>query len=99
MPLSDAELFDFNAALIEDYDDEKAQVDLETYGDAFRFQLIAALHLDAWVASLQEDEAILGPGEVRGWVNALKALRPRCARVTTYRAVRSTSKSSATVRR
>jgi hypothetical protein len=29
MSLSDAELFDFNAALLEDYDDGKAHADLE----------------------------------------------------------------------
>jgi hypothetical protein len=52
--LSDAELFDFNAGLMVDYDDEKAHSDLETYGDAYRFQLVAALHLDEWVASLQD---------------------------------------------
>lgn len=74
-PLSDQELFDFNAALMGDYSDEKAHVDLEKYGDAFRLQLVAALHLDSWAARLQEDDALarrLDEKEIRGWVNALQ---------------------------
>jgi hypothetical protein len=78
MSLSDAELFDFNAALMEDYDDEKAHADLEEYGDAFRFQLVAALHMDAWVERLQDPDSRASRGmdeiEVRGWITALKNL-------------------------
>lgn len=74
--LSDAELFDFNAALMVDYDDEKAHANLERYGDAFRYQLVAALSLDDWVADLQDPDSLaskhLDEIAVRGWVNALQ---------------------------
>jgi hypothetical protein len=78
-PLSDQELLDFNAALLLDYDDEKAHANLEKYGDAFRYQLVMALHLDAWAARLLEDEGALAreglsPGETRAWVTALQEL-------------------------
>ena len=76
MPLSDAELFDFNAALMADYDDDKAHADLERFGDAYRFQLVAALHLDGWIANLQDPGSpalqSIDEQELRGWVNALQ---------------------------
>jgi hypothetical protein len=78
MPLSDAQLFDFNAALLADYDDAKAHGDLEKYGDAFRFQLIAALHLDRCVDRLQDPESAasreLDEKELRAWVTALQSV-------------------------
>jgi hypothetical protein len=74
--LSDAELFDFNAAQLADYDDERAHAALENYGDAFRYQLVAALHLDAWADRVEEDDSpaaqTMNPLEVRGYVNALR---------------------------
>jgi hypothetical protein len=78
-PLSDQELLDFNAALMLAYDDEEAHKSLEKCGDAFRYQLVMALHLDAWAARLLEDEGALAreglsPGETRGWVTALQEL-------------------------
>ena len=85
--LSDAQLFDFNAGLMADYDDEKARADLEKYGDAFRFQLIAALHLSDWAERLDDpDDPIrksmdvretrgwVNEREIHGWVNALQAV-------------------------
>jgi hypothetical protein len=48
----DAHLFDFNAGLLADYDDDKARAELQRHGDAFRFQLIAALHLSEWAERL-----------------------------------------------
>ena len=78
MPFSDQRLFDFNAALMEDYDDAKAHADLETYGDAFRFQLVAALDLDDWAERLEDPDSpltrTLDELEIRGWVNATRQL-------------------------
>ena len=77
--LSDAELFDFNAALLEDYDDERAHANLKRYGDAFRFQLVLALFLDEWVDVLKDPESAgyersMGEHELRGWVWALQGV-------------------------
>ena len=59
-----------------DYDDEKAHADLEKYGDAFRFQLIAARHLDDWAKQLEDPDSPLTAEmdeiELRGWVNAIR---------------------------
>ena len=73
MALSDAQLFDFNAALIVDYDDERTQAALAQHGDAFRYQLTAALHFDTWASRLEESPSVaMDPAEIRGWINALR---------------------------
>ena len=41
MALTDEELLDFDDA-------DQAKRDLEGHGDAFRYQLVIARHLDAW---------------------------------------------------
>lgn len=75
-PLSDAELLDFNAALMVDYQDELTHERLEEYGDAFRYQLVAALQLSEWAETLADpDDPInrtMNAVEIRGWVNALQ---------------------------
>jgi hypothetical protein len=74
-PLSDAELFDFNARLMVDYDDERAHTLLEEYGDAFRYQLVAALHIAGWAEELADPEnpvrRSIDPTQINGWVYAL----------------------------
>lgn len=74
--MDDRHLFDFNAALLLDYDDEKARADLEKYGDAFRFQLIAAMQLSDWADRLADPDdpthRMMDEREIRGWVNALR---------------------------
>jgi hypothetical protein len=75
MPLSDSELFDFNAALVFDYDDAKAHADLVKHGDVFRYQLLAALFLDGWVERLQDDDppirASMSEEEIPGWITEI----------------------------
>jgi hypothetical protein len=84
---NDAHLFDFNAGLLADYDDDKARAELQRHGDAFRFQLIAALHLSEWAERLddpddplrksmdiRESRGWVSDAEIRGWVNALHAV-------------------------
>ena len=73
IPLSDAQLVDLNANLMADYDNEGAHADLEKYGDAFRFQLVAALQLSEWAEKLEADPIPdMDPTEMRGWVDALQ---------------------------
>ena len=76
MELSDSELLDFNARNILDYDDERAHAALKEHGDAFRYQLVAALHLDAWADRLEAGDSpatgVVDPATVVGWVNALR---------------------------
>jgi hypothetical protein len=74
--LSDEELFDFNAG--EHYDDERTHAARDKYGDAFRYQLVAALHLDAWADGLEGGDSpaatTMDPVELIGFVNALRAV-------------------------
>jgi hypothetical protein len=76
MALSDAQLFDFKAGLMADYDDAQARADLEWHGDAFRYQLVAALHLSEWAETLADESdpiyESMEANEIRGWVNALQ---------------------------
>lgn len=76
MTLSDAQLFDFNAALMEDYDDEKARADLEEHGDVFRAQLIAALYLSDLAETLADPNdptyKSMDALKVSGWVDSLR---------------------------
>jgi len=76
MELFDSELLDFNARNILDYDDARAHAALEEFGDAFRYQLVAALHLDGWADRLEDDDNqvrnTLDPVEIRGWVTSLR---------------------------
>jgi|SRR5215216_366391 len=50
MPMTDDELLDFDAEGIPDYEPEQARRNLEEHGDAFRYQLIVARHLQDWAA-------------------------------------------------
>lgn len=57
------------------HDDEEAHANLKKYGDAFRYQLVAALHVDEWAQKLGDPDDPLPnmhPVEIRGWVNALQ---------------------------
>jgi hypothetical protein len=48
MALSDDELLDFDETRLADYDPVKAERSLAEHGDAFRYQLVAARHIEQW---------------------------------------------------
>ena len=48
MALTDDELLDFDEKRLVDYDPVKAERALAEHGDAFRYQLVAARHLEQW---------------------------------------------------
>ena len=54
MALSDEELLDFDERMVAKYDAAKARRALEEHGDAFRYQLIAARHMERWADSLEK---------------------------------------------
>jgi len=61
MVLTDDELLDFDEKRMADYDPVKAERSLAKHGDAFRYQLVAARHIEAWanradVRTLPDDE-------------------------------------------
>ena len=66
---------DFNASLLADYNDDAAHAALETYGDAFRYQLAAALHLSDWAERMSDPEdpihETMDAQEIQGWINAI----------------------------
>lgn len=54
MALSDDELLDFDAERMPDYEPAKAERALSDHGDAYRYQLVAARHLQAWAEKVEE---------------------------------------------
>jgi hypothetical protein len=61
MALTDDELLDFDEKRLADYDPVKAERALAEHGDAFRYQLVAARHIEQWanradVRTLTNDE-------------------------------------------
>jgi hypothetical protein len=75
-PLTDPELLDFNAALMADYDEERAHENLERYGDVFRYQLLMALDISQWAESLADPRGptrnAMDARQMLGWVDALQ---------------------------
>jgi hypothetical protein len=72
MTLTDEELFDFDEKRLADYDAKKARQDLKQYGDAFRFQLVAAKHIEGWADRLEEHSGTVDPQFNAGYVLALR---------------------------
>ena len=48
MALTDNELLDFDETRLDNYDPVKAERSLAQHGDAFRYQLVAARHIEQW---------------------------------------------------
>jgi hypothetical protein len=71
--LSDDELLDFDEMAIASYDASAARQSLERFGDAFRFQLVAARHLERRADRLERDRLLDGDESyLRGHVKALR---------------------------
>ncbi len=52
--LSDDELLDFDEERMPMYEPAKAERALAEYGDAYRYQLVAALHIQRWAERAEE---------------------------------------------
>ena len=72
LPSDEELLFIEDEAALADYDRGRAEQALEKYGDAFRFQLIAARQIERWAEGLRLSPGSLPARFVEGYVQALR---------------------------
>ena len=79
MALTDKEVLKFDEARIRNYDRAKAQRDLVKHGDAFRYQLVVARHVEKWADG--DEAAAKSPTSDKTWLaghaNALRDVAAR----------------------
>ena len=71
--LTDDELLDFDSSNMPKYEPANSERALSVYGDAFRYQLVAAKHIHDWADRLERPSlAIIEPEQNEGFVKALR---------------------------
>lgn len=71
MALTDEHLLDFDEDELANYDREEALRALAEHGDAFRYQLVAARHLDGWADRVERGASTSPEGDA-AFVRALR---------------------------
>jgi hypothetical protein len=71
MALTDEDLVDFNIKGLGGVERAPRRV-LEEYGDAFRYQLVAARWIQQWADRLEEHAPLIGEQYNEGYVQALR---------------------------
>ena len=71
--LTDDELLDFDSSDMPKYEPANTERALSVYGDAFRYQLVAAKHIHEWADRLERPSPAIIDGERNeGFVKALR---------------------------